>query len=46
MVDTFDLFRRLSVGAKFNKKKFHNDPENVKVSLSSIFYQNQLRFKC
>ena len=34
MADTFDLFRRLSVGAKFNKKKFHNDVENVKVSLS------------
>lgn len=39
MVDTFDLFRRLSVGAKFNKKKFHNDVENVKVSLSRTCYQ-------
>ncbi|XP_068701080.1 probable ATP-dependent RNA helicase DDX52 isoform X1 [Montipora foliosa] len=25
MVDTFDLFRRLSVGAKFNKKQCRND---------------------
>ncbi|KAL9982085.1 hypothetical protein ACROYT_G010879 [Oculina patagonica] len=32
MVDTFDLFRRLSVGAKFNKRKFLSDPENVKAS--------------
>ena len=39
MVDTFDLFRRLSVGAKFNKKKFHIDQENVKVSLSRACFQ-------
>ena len=36
MADTFDLFRRLSAGAKFNRKTFHNDPENVKVSISRI----------
>ncbi|XP_020627483.1 probable ATP-dependent RNA helicase DDX52 isoform X2 [Orbicella faveolata] len=42
MVDTFDLFRRLSVGAKFNKKKFHNDTENVKDSNECVFHSENV----
>lgn len=42
MVDTFDLFRRLSVGAKFNKKKFHNDVENVKDSNECAFHSENV----
>lgn len=42
MVDTFDLFRRLSVGAKFNKKKFHNDLENVKDSNECAFHSESV----
>ena len=45
MVDTFDLFRRLSVGAKFNKKKFPNEPENDKVSLRRTCHQKLERLE-
>ena len=32
MVDAYDLFRRLSFGAKLDKKRFQNSFQRLKVS--------------
>ena len=37
MADTFDLFRRLSVGTKFSKRKCQNNSNNLNVSLNNIY---------
>lgn len=37
-MDSYDIFKKLSIGAKFNFKKYQNDAIKLQVKLFLIFF--------